>query len=68
MRTSFFSIFLVLTACTHPVLASDSSSCYAIPSADARAYCLAKARKDASTCYNIQDSAKRAQCLSEARG
>lgn len=47
--------------------ASDASSCYAVADADARAYCLAKARKDSSTCYTIQRADMRSMCLAEVR-
>lgn len=67
MRVVLASLLLLLAACTHPVLASDAGSCYAIGDADARAYCLAKARKDPGTCYTIQSSGLRSQCLAEVR-
>lgn len=67
MRAILASLILLLAACTHPVLASDAGACYAIHDADARAYCLAKARRDSSTCYSIQRGDLRAQCLAEVR-
>lgn len=66
MRTVIVSLFLLLGSTT--TYASDAGSCYAIGDADARAYCLAKARKDSGTCYTIQSSGLRSQCLAEVRG
>lgn len=48
--------------------AGDAATCYTLASADARAWCLARARHEPSQCYAIQDSAMRAQCLAEVRG
>ena len=45
---------------------SRASACYSVSDADARASCLARARKDASRCYNVQRADMRQQCLSEA--
>lgn len=50
-----------------PANAADASSCYAIADADARTYCLAKARKSPATCYSIQRADIRARCLAETR-
>lgn len=47
--------------------AVDASSCYGLPSADARAYCLARAHGDPGRCYAVQDPALRATCLAEVR-
>lgn len=59
--------FILLFAGCNPAVAADSSACYVIANADARAYCLAETRKDASMCYAIQDSAMRARCMAEVR-
>lgn len=67
MRTALYTLFLLIASCSHPVLASDAGSCYAIGDADARQYCLAKARQDPATCYAIQNSGLRSQCLAEVR-
>lgn len=48
-------------------LAADSGACYNIGDADARSYCLARARRDSGTCYTIQRADLRAQCLAEVR-
>lgn len=48
--------------------ATDASACYAIPQADARQYCLARAHGNASLCYAIQSLELRAQCMAEIRG
>ena len=48
-------------------LAADSGACYSIQDADARTYCLARARGDASQCYSIQRADLRSQCLAEVR-
>jgi len=45
--------------------AADPGACYSIQDADARAYCLAKARKDRGVCYNIQSPDLRSMCLAE---
>ncbi len=67
MRAALYSLFFLLAACTHPVLAADAATCYTIADPDARAYCLAKARNDPGTCYSIQNSGLRSQCLGEVR-
>jgi len=50
-----------------PVKAADAGSCYAVQSADARQYCLAKARGEPGQCYAIQSPDLRALCLTEVR-
>ncbi len=45
--------------------ASQVSACYNVQDADARSYCLARARREPSQCYNVQRSDLRAQCLAE---
>ena len=69
MRAVLFLSFLLTTTCTGvaPAFAADSSACYVIQDADARTYCLAKARHDVSQCYAIQRADLRAQCLAEIR-
>lgn len=47
--------------------ASDSGACYTISDADARTYCLARARQQPSQCYAIQRADMRALCLAEVR-
>jgi hypothetical protein len=47
--------------------AAQASACYAIGDPDARATCLAKARKDPGMCYAVVDTERRAACLSEVR-
>lgn len=46
---------------------TDAAACYVISDADARAYCLARAREEAGTCYTIQRPDLRSQCLAEIR-
>lgn len=46
---------------------ANAGACYTIDNADARNYCLAKARKEPSMCYTIQSSSIRSQCLAEVR-
>lgn len=58
---------VMLLAVAGQVQAADSSACYSIGNADARAYCLAKAHRNSSGCYSIQSSDLRAQCLAEVR-
>ncbi|MBB3017699.1 hypothetical protein FHR70_000739 [Microvirga lupini] len=70
MKKLLLSLYIATaTACMAggPVFAADAGSCYAIADADARAYCLAKARGDSGTCYTIQSSGLRSQCLAEVR-
>ena len=67
MRKSLLAAFLLFTGCA-PAFAVDAAACYAITDADARAYCLAKARKDSGMCYAIRSSGLRSQCLAEVRG
>lgn len=45
--------------------AADTGPCYSIGDADARNYCIAKAKNERSICYTIQKSDMRAQCLAE---
>lgn len=47
------------------IAAADTGPCYSIGDADARNYCIAKAKNDRSVCYTIQRSDMRAQCLAE---
>lgn len=59
---------LSLTALiSKPANAADVSSCAVINDADARAFCLARARKDPGMCYAVQRPELRAQCLAEVR-
>lgn len=58
---------LLLLLVAAPVFADDAGSCYVIADADARAYCLAKARKDPGTCYTIMRGDLRSMCLAEVR-
>ena len=64
MRWNLLVIALLMTGTAN---AADSASCYAIQSADAKAYCLAKAHSNSSGCYSIQSSDMRPQCLAEVR-
>jgi hypothetical protein len=50
-----------------PARATDAAACYAIGDADARAACLARARRDPGMCYAVQRAELRAQCLAETR-
>lgn len=47
--------------------AADSSACYSVSDADARGYCIARARHDRSACYTIQKADLRAQCQAEVQ-
>lgn len=67
MRNTILVTILLAAGCV-PAVASDAGACYAIQDADARQYCLAKARREAGQCYAIQSSGLRAQCLAEVRG
>lgn len=58
-------LFLICLAA--PAFANDAGSCYTINDADARAYCLAKARQDPGTCYTIMRGDLRSMCLAEVR-
>lgn len=62
----YLTIIALILAST-AAMASDPGACYAIANADARNYCLARARGDASMCYAIHDSAKRSECMAEVR-
>lgn len=57
----------VMVACSHPVMAADSSACYNIADPDARTYCLAKARSEPAMCYAIYRQDLRSMCLAEVR-
>ncbi|WP_456732304.1 hypothetical protein [Bradyrhizobium sp. USDA 3364] len=47
--------------------AADAGACYTISDSDARAHCIAKARKEPGMCYSIKSSDVRAACLAEVR-
>lgn len=65
---SFVALLLALPLLLIAVPAhADTGSCYAIGDADARQYCIAKARRDASQCYAIQRADLRSVCLAEVR-
>ena len=59
---------LALFAAPLGVYASDSGACYSIQNADARSYCIARAKKEPAHCYSIQNATMRAVCLAEVRG
>lgn len=61
MRVLMFALF----AAPLVVYASDSGACYSIQDADARSYCIARAKKEASHCYSIQNADMRSMCLAE---
>lgn len=68
MRTIL--IALAVLALPHAAAASEktsTSACYNINSADARAYCLARANRERSRCYNVQNPDLRAMCLAEVK-
>lgn len=62
-----FMLLMPLALFMAPARATDAGACYNIGDADARTYCLARARKDVSQCYAVQRSDLRAQCLAEVR-
>lgn len=62
-----FSLAVPLALYVAPAHASDSATCYTISDADARNFCLAKARRESSMCYAIQRTDVRAACLAEVR-
>lgn len=64
MRVLMFALF----AAPLVVYASDSGACYSIQNADARSYCIARAKKEPAHCYSIQGADLRAMCLAEVRG
>jgi hypothetical protein len=66
---AFFGVAVAapLTLLVQPADAADSGACYAISDPDARAYCIARARRDTSACYSIQRADLRSQCLAEVR-
>lgn len=61
MRLSILAL-LVMPLWAH---ASGSGACYSIQDADARSYCIARAKKEASHCYSIQNANMRSICLAE---
>lgn len=65
------ALYLMVAAlpAAHPGMAraTDASTCYTIPDADARTFCLAKAHHDPGMCYAIQNTALRSECLAEVR-
>jgi len=69
MRYTFALITYAAALMLSPqfAMAADSSACYNIQDADARTYCLARARGESSQCYSIQRADLRSQCLAEVR-
>lgn len=66
--TALLGLFAtIMVACSHPVMAADSSACYNIADPDARTYCLAKARSEPAMCYAIYRQDLRSTCLAEVR-
>lgn len=63
----FLAASILLALSSGASSASDAIACYAIDDADARTYCLARARRDPSQCYAIQRPDVRAQCRAEVR-
>lgn len=63
----FIVLAAVIAAAAMPARATDAAACYAIDDADARAACLARARRDPGMCYAVQRAELRAQCLAETR-
>lgn len=57
----------VLLYAATPAHAANTSACYSVGDADARAYCLAKAHREPSICYSIIRADMRAMCLAETR-
>lgn len=47
--------------------AADVATCHTITDADARTYCLAKARSEPGMCYAVTKPDLRSQCLAEVR-
>ena len=67
MRSTILATLFLVSCSLQPAMAGDPGPCYSIQNADARTYCLARARGDASMCYAIQDSARRSECMAEVR-
>lgn len=67
--TTALLVFALAVTLLGPVVAfaGDSGACYSIQDADARAYCLARAKREPSLCYNVQRSDLRSMCLAEVR-
>jgi len=61
-----FALFVFLFG---PIIAfaGDSGACYNVQDADARTYCLARAKSEPAQCYNIQRADLRSMCLAEVR-
>jgi len=71
-RRLLLSCLLLFALCVSffgPIFAfaGDSSACYNVADADARTYCLARAKREPSQCYSIQRPDMRSQCLAEVR-
>lgn len=62
-----FMLMLPLALFLTPARAGDTGACYTIGDADARTYCLARARGDAGMCYAIQRADLRSLCFAEVR-
>lgn len=61
-------LMLLLFAAPLGVYASVSGACYSIQDADARSYCIARAKKEPAHCYSIQNADMRSMCLAEVGG
>lgn len=63
-------LFALAVCLFGPVVAfagQDAGACYSIQDADARSYCIARARGESSQCYTIQRPDLRSQCLAEVQ-
>jgi len=73
MKTAILTIAYAAALLVTPGVAiaqqsdQQASGCYNIASADARAYCLARAHRDPGRCYSIQAADLRQFCLAWVR-
>lgn len=64
MRVWILTLFFV----PFGAYASGSGACYSIQNADARSYCIARAKREPAHCYSIQNADMRSMCLAEVGG
>jgi len=68
MTFRFVFCLAALVACSASAdTPSQAAACYNIADADARAYCLARAKHEPAQCYNIKSADLRSMCLAEVR-
>ena len=62
-----FSLAMLVWLLPLAPASASTGACYNIQDSDARAYCLARAKREPSLCYNVQRADLRSMCLAEVK-